>query len=460
VHRVRGPLEKAEVISLKRFSLVLFLSLAISLALVGSAFANFGPHGGYATDTDSCAGCHRAHTSFSAVRFEPSSGPGPDPSAPASESALLVGGAATMQEFCYACHGDAAPGAATNVQGGVFDAGPSTASMAATNATHPYQTASTFNAPLNGGGFDRAAKDWDWNTADVLTAQYAAVSSAHSMEKTSVMWGAGNGVDVSQNMTCTSCHDPHGSSNYRLLKDKVNGLTVGGYTEFGVAGGSNYDLVPNPYVMSVENGYPAAGWSKGMVGAGEMADYKPDYTRGTPIRATQSGGKKSLSMWCSSCHVNYNDKSGEKLTALAGSTGAVKNYGTYEANGTVGAKTRHRHPVDIAVQSGDGILQVDAQKYSMDTRIPLEEAPGTASYRNWNVGCLTCHLAHGSSQDMTGWAAASLVGTPTSSPTSWFPVMDGVPGVDPDKADYAGHPGTSSLLRADSRGVCERCHNK
>jgi len=454
---VRNPLEKAEVISLKRFSFVLLVVLAISLVLVGSAFANFGPHGGYATDTDSCAGCHRAHTSFSAVRFEPSAGPGPDPSAPASESALLVGGAATMQEFCYACHGDAAPGAATNVQGGVFDAGPSTAAMAATSALQPYQTESVFGAPLNGGGFDRAAKDWDWNTS--LTAVYTAVSSAHSMEKTSVMWGAGNGVDQSTNLTCTSCHDPHGSSNYRLLKDKVNGLKVGGYTEFGVVGGSNYDVVADPYVMSTETNYPAAGWSKGMDGAAEMADYKPDYTGGTTVRATQDGGTKSLSTWCSSCHENYNDKADEKSTDAA-SSGAIKDYGTYEAAGSVDAKSRHRHPVNITLVQGDSVLQVSAQKFSMDTRIPLEENPGTSSYRSWNVGCLTCHFAHGSSQDMTGWAAASLVGTPTSSPTSWYPEMDGVAGVDPDKIDFAGHAGTSSLLRADNRGVCERCHNK
>ena len=70
VHRVRDPLTKAEVISLKRFSLVFCLVLALSLVFVGSAFANFGPHGGYATDTDSCAGCHRAHTSFSTVEFD------------------------------------------------------------------------------------------------------------------------------------------------------------------------------------------------------------------------------------------------------------------------------------------------------------------------------------------------------------------------------------------------------
>jgi hypothetical protein len=32
---------------LKRISLVLILALALTLVFVGSAYANFGPHGGY-----------------------------------------------------------------------------------------------------------------------------------------------------------------------------------------------------------------------------------------------------------------------------------------------------------------------------------------------------------------------------------------------------------------------------
>ena len=70
-HSIRASLARStshrEVKILKRISIVLALSLALCLAFVGSAYANFGPHGGYIDDTDSCAGCHRAHTSFSTV---------------------------------------------------------------------------------------------------------------------------------------------------------------------------------------------------------------------------------------------------------------------------------------------------------------------------------------------------------------------------------------------------------
>ena len=175
---------------MKRFSLVFCLVLALSLVFVGSAFANFGPHGGYATDTDSCAGCHRAHTSFSTVEFEPKRSWVPE----ATSNALLVGSASTMLEFCYACHGDAAPGASTNVQSGVFDAAASTAGVAAATGdasrTRPRRrstrrsTAAVSPRPRRTGIGRRP-----------LPPVYAAVTSSHSMEQTSVLWGAGNGVE-------------------------------------------------------------------------------------------------------------------------------------------------------------------------------------------------------------------------------------------------------------------------
>ncbi len=83
---------------LKRISILFLMVLACSLVFAGAAFANFGPHGGYVDDTDSCAGCHRAHTSFSTVGWT-------DQLGTEHGSALLVGSATTMTEFCNACHG-------------------------------------------------------------------------------------------------------------------------------------------------------------------------------------------------------------------------------------------------------------------------------------------------------------------------------------------------------------------
>jgi len=243
---------------LKRFSTVLAMTLALSLVFVGSAFANFGPHGGYVNDTDACAGCHRAHTSFASVGWKDALGT-------QHASALLVGNATSMTQFCDACHGDQAPGASTNVQSGIFDSGPSqgtndpgtpsgspltphsrTLGAGSPAGTYPgdggaavlqYNTASLFGAPLNGGGFDRMPDPYAWQGVDPDTGGAAALpagtvtfsqtTSAHKMDATGPLWGSGSTVSSfagNQQLVCTDCHDPHGSSNYRLLKAKPTRL--------------------------------------------------------------------------------------------------------------------------------------------------------------------------------------------------------------------------------------------
>ena len=462
---------------MKRISIVLALSLALCLAFVGSAYANFGPHGGYIDDTDSCAGCHRAHTSFSTVGWTDTLGT-------EHASALLVGSATTMTEFCDACHGDAAPGASTNVASGVFDSGPSASSSGTVGAlgdtdgsdggavVSAYKTASVFNAPLNGGGFNRMPDPYAWQTSTALS--YKATSSAHKMDVTGPLWGAGasplnygGGVDL----TCTDCHDPHGTSNYRLLKASVNGATVGGYDSTGE--------VPTPFVYSNEIGYPVptyvanpgggvqsgtlpnGGWLKHEAGAAQMALYRPNYTdtTGTVILHTETDLEptKSMSIWCAACHTNYDQTNAADAV--------VYNYDPFLPDQTlssaalVDSKSYHRHAVDKTMAAGQGAGRSLQEEVVLDSAwVPLENAPSGVAEDGY-LGCLTCHRAHGSSVDMTGWAAAHLE---TNTAGTYIPVRDSIPGVDPDKGEFNNldNQGTSALLRADNRGVCERCHNK
>jgi hypothetical protein len=463
----------------KRLTIVVLAVLAISLLFVGSAFANFGPHGGYVEDTDACAACHRAHTSFSSATFQDNQG--------GQRSGLLVSGASSITEFCLACHGQNTPGASTNVVDGIFDAGPSAASGAVVPGTNngvytPYATDSTYLGALNGGAF-------------------ANSTSTHQMESSNLpMWGSfdsGASPKIWGLFTCTDCHDPHGSANYRILRDAVNGgVQVGGYI----------GTTPNPWVLSNEIGYPASGWHKGAAGVAEIAIYKPSYTA---EKFANSGVNKSMSNWCAGCHTQYATRN-DTLSTNGHTTvdNGVYESSPYPANPSnpsptggpfsntqdaVGNQARHRHPVNVSMTAAfDFTTDPNTNNspfYSqplLDSTLPLEMPVGTNvnagplatdSHGNnilWTkdgtIGCLTCHFAHGTSVTETGWANAALApGSLGMIPVQLAGAQTNVPG--PSKTwtggtgatqvDRGVNPGFSSaLLRDPNRGVCERCHNK
>ncbi len=162
--------------------IVPLLVVGLLVALAGQAYANGGPHGGYTATTDACAGCHRAHTAQ-----------GPN---------LLT--ATSTYNLCMSCHGSAGTGADTNVEDGVY-----------TNRAGGGE--GTVNAALLGGGFT------NYNAT--------AVTSIHDADgSTSAAWGFGVARGSTANLpgvlTCGSCHDPHGSNNYRIIRENIAGEAV------------------------------------------------------------------------------------------------------------------------------------------------------------------------------------------------------------------------------------------
>jgi hypothetical protein len=417
----------------KKLKLVAIVVLAAAAALFmmsGVAFANYGPHGSFDKDTDGCAGCHRAHTSISAVSWTGSNG---------TKSALLIGSNTenSVKSFCYTCHGSSAPGAATDVSAGMLDA-------QAGN--------STLYGNLNGGGFE------EFN-GDSFTSRHDMPSAASPTPTTAFGGLPNNDGGAKVSMDCSSCHDPHGSSNYRLLNDKItlgggawptSTVTVGGYDNF-----AGFDPNPQPFVVSNEEGYPLGGFRLHVT----VPNYKPDYTTARyarPVDSTSTPGTpdvaKGISGWCAGCHTTYNTQSPDGQAA-------------YNAADGLGDEIRHRHPVNVPLGNFAGdrpILTTDTATginaaWGDNLDIPLEHNPAseavtTASPNNQKntmgdyIGCLTCHRAHGTSATMAGFAAG--IG-PNGSVSQLSPTMQ------------PGNPDASSaLLRANNRGVCERCHNK
>lgn len=309
------------------------IALALALSMAGLALADGGPHGGYTATTDGCAGCHRTHTA---------DGP----------NLLIVD---STYNLCMSCHGAAGAGANTNVDDGLYtenrDDAAGDVNLGFANTPD--------GADLLGGGF--------------VNYQGAAVTSSHDPSGAEVAtWGNGvaRGVtaDLAEGLSCASCHDPHGSNNYRIINENVNGVAVA--------------------MAQVDEGAAIKDYDSEQWGAG-------------------------ASSLCMACHDAYHrDAIGQ---------GSILDGGTYT------------HRVDMAYNYGgnDNPETIGFGGYTL----PLAQS-GAGNL----VVCMTCHLPHGSSAQMTGIADGGPAGTGT------------LPG-DTTAAD-------SALLRLDNRGVCQVCHQK
>lgn len=402
---------------MRKGTLVITAVLGVLLVCAGRASANFAIHGNYAADTDACAGCHRAHTAQSPIAWTDAwSEPG--------GNALLLTRSTTMEQFCYTCHGPNAPGAATDVDQGELDAGPiMRAEVVAGEGLN-----------LNGGGF--------------TSFQGRSVTSKHSANGATggIAWGAGSaGPGRMMTLDCSSCHDPHGTSNYRLLKDRVNGYDVGGY----LGGPADVDPTPTPHVLSNEQGFPLEGFRLHR----EYPDYRPNYTVARYARPLGNDGDPAAHMgmtgWCTACHEQY---------ALEASA--------YDHGDGTGGGIHYRHPTNVPLSNwysggaprGDRALIFNPRAWRqlgagyvdlpLEHNPVIESGPFAAGYQTNSaddfIGCLTCHRAHGTSAAMSGYS--NVADSTQPAPNT------GGGGVPPT--------GDSALLRADNRGVCERCHNK
>jgi predicted CXXCH cytochrome family protein len=205
---------------------------------------------GASATTDTCASCHRTHTS--------------------TASRLLV---EPQPALCYTCHGSSATGANTDVVDGVG-----------------YSSAGRGGTPgaLRGGGFEYAligssaasgqqgGQSNPGGTVPVLGSA-APVNSTHSANSSSqTAWGNGaisGGISYGKEipLRCSSCHDPHGNGKYRSLRTIPK--------DSGASGGIS---IPD---------------------AGTKSYTTANYWQVEDTNA--AGFVANVSAWCSTCHTRY-----------------------------------------------------------------------------------------------------------------------------------------------------------
>ncbi len=406
---------------------LIFAAGALWLFLLAvPTLADNGVHqaGAYSgTTTDFCAGCHRAHSA-------------------AAANLLLK----EQPGLCYTCHGAGGSGAQTDVQDGTFYTLSSTTHVAGAAAS----------GALRGGGFNYALIDSAnftgslFGGATIATHAPAATTSHHNVDESpQVAWGNGNygaslnyGVEV--DLSCGSCHDPHGNHQYRILTPGPGGSGIASFsfqTGYGNGGRvfindagtktyttANYASIDVGNTSSVNNFGTSTGegWNGGPNDSSQVA-YNFT-TKNWWGRYTETS-----SQWCATCHTRYN--------ALGGA--AVVNSGD--------PVFTFQHAIYRLINPAAPANNYNGAWLSAGGTTPqgVIDATGTSH----GPKCLTCHVSHGTNAAMT-----SLI---TDQFSPGVNVVGNAQVLGP--RDVKGHTNValgSTLLRLDNRGVCEACHNK
>jgi predicted CXXCH cytochrome family protein len=387
--------------------------LALATFAPGPALADGGPHvlannNGISGLAGDCAACHRAHT--------------------AQASDLLR---SALPGLCLECHDGTA--ATTNVVDGYQFVPDGTGAP----------TAQVLGA-LRGGGFSYALIDSSHparliefgrflGKVGVLPAAAAEpVTSTHG--GTGTVWGngpdgtAGAGAGPAD-LTCTSCHNPHGNGQYRILQtlpgeDWSASPAVPGWdaptqavevaeTVNPTNAVRNYTVLPGNLASDVViAGYlPTQGdyWRlrrPWFLNTGVKDNMQVGWDGTSPTNAAANGGDPPLNAsglmtaWCISCHTRYS-----------------------------------------------GLVDADFNSSSV---VPQPDAIFTYRHLTMTYGCEQCHVSHGSNALMTTNAELDL-----TDPAGGLPAP--IPGAGP-----AGNPvtsGDSRLLKLDDRGTCQLCHD-
>jgi predicted CXXCH cytochrome family protein len=436
---------------MKKLLLALLLGGLLVLALVTVASADNGPHGGFTATTDSCAGCHRAHT----AQF--------------GSNALLI---TDPEDLCMSCHGGGA-GAFTNVANGVYGSGSEGAP----------------GNPLFGGGFTNALMATAWSGATTENPAFNATSrpttSTHAVGAAGAIWGSGanNSANGQMVLECTSCHDPHGNAgwdtsttpdtrvaSYRLLRWQPQGSS--GYTaptaSVNWSGGAfpandattpvSGWLVPDNFATLGQEWY-----TLGTSGRFAVGDYMAGNTNNVyNVRNTAAPGTTTFipaavnsAYFCAQCHDRYLNntrlRNAGDISAYCGKPSASTSTLPVPIYNDADGVAPFIHPVDpvrciyVANQenhvrgqpatgpgwgdNGDsGDLTYHYRHSSGDIRLSMDGTSLAGTGTTVSRSCVACHTAHGTSAQMTALAnGASLA------------------------AD-------SALLRMDNRSTCLRCH--
>lgn len=311
---------------------------------------------------------------------------------------------------------------------------------------------------LNGGGFR-------YINGMTVTSRHNADPADNTLQPWGYQTNSGlKSGTLDSPLQCTSCHNPHGTANYRLLKTSLNGASPvvrAFYCDYaasstcataGAITGANASFMADeggPGIASTPNfpnGWqPADKYTREYYGS---AAGDGGFTNGAPTTA----GKGSIASLCGACHNAY--PSGGASVA-------------YNAGGV----THYRHKTEMSYLDWSNPdpsivslrLSPERQAGQTNTNVSLAGFPKLrlASAGTYNPGsgnvtvidevvtCLTCHRVHGSASSMSGYALTARFGGKGDNDLTPSQLVD---------ETMPNGRSDSTLLYTDNRGMCQACH--
>jgi len=364
------------------------------------ALADGGPHvaatnsGIGGINADSCAGCHRAHTAQGEYLLKGEGGP----------------------SLCLTCHATTGVGATTDVESGQQYTPSGASGVDRGVALGALRAGGFIEARIASDAVRRESYARNATSvsqlAKVPVGNAEPVTSAHLPNTngtveigTGTAWGNGPNSTTAfagpvVKLECTSCHNPHGNGQYRILNPIPDPASAG--TDVFVPAGTaalvtDAALPPagdaRNYTVIQTNG------GTGTLLASQVTALNLPATAGDYFRR----------------RVPWNSSTG---TSNDAPNGLSANFTTQIATWCTTCHSRY-------LSQGWDVQEEDA--------IFTYRHTSTNTSRN----CITCHVAHGSNAQMPGSYSANM--------------------------DYPGGAaapvGDSRLLKIDNRGTCQACHD-
>jgi predicted CXXCH cytochrome family protein len=333
----------------RRLALVIACGAVWLILAAVPALADGGPHvltqnnGSLGINADGCAGCHRAHT---------------------AQGPYLIN-AADETALCTTCHGAAVTGSTADVMTGVQYA------LAG-------RTGGTTLGALRGGGFDearidtnnasrvaylRSATDTSFRTKVPVTTPENVTSAhiamaANGLVNSGIAWGNGangSGAGPTVELSCGSCHNPHGNGQYRIL-NPIPEATGAGFDDAWTAD-IRVSTAADNRVHTVSSNALVAG------DVVVIAGHSSAEANGTFTVATSVSGSGGIYVTLTGLDI-ITDGTGGTITRISGAkvtdaalpgAGDTRNYTVLQVRGTEGTPSTYLlYASQVATAAGAG----------------------------------------------------------------------------------------------------------